>query len=205
MLGLFSDQRVWQTRAMAKPLILQTPRLNASPIEPDDFALLRELHGDAKVMRSLSVDGLPVPESTTQDFLENAETHWRDHDFGVWALTLNECGTFVGYCGLRHVNLEGRPEVELLYALSSSHWGNGLASEAARAVIDIAFSSLKLETVAAYTLPTNKASQRVMEKSGMRYERYITHASLPHLLYRITALQYQMSRQIKPAGQSRAS
>lgn len=156
-------------------------------------------------MRTLSADGLPALESDTEEFLKNAETHWQEHKFGIWALALNADDRFAGYCGLRRIEVEGHSEVELLYALLSAHWGHGLASEAARGVIDIAFSSLKLKTVMSYTLPTNMGSRRVMEKSSMRYERYITHAGLPHVLYRITALQHQMSRQIKPGKQSRAS
>lgn len=188
---------------MSKRPILKTSRLRASAIKTGDFEALRGLHDDEKVMRSLSVDGRPMLESDTKDFLKSAAAHWGEHRFGIWALKHKSDGAFVGYCGLRRTELEDLGEVELLYALAASRWGDGLATEAARAVIDIAFSSLKLKTVAAWALPTNMASRRVMEKSAMRYERYITHSGLPHVLYRITALQHQMARQIKPSEQSK--
>ena len=62
-----------------------------------------------------------------------------------------------------------------------------LATEMAKAYIQIAFNELKLANVVSFTLHTNRASQRVMEKAGMKYERDIIHADLPHVLYRLRA------------------
>ena len=57
----------------------------------------------------------------------------------------------------------------------------------AQAVLRLAFDPLKLPSVVAFTLHTNRASQRVMEKCGMQYQRDITHTNLPHVLYRAAA------------------
>jgi RimJ/RimL family protein N-acetyltransferase len=53
-------------------------------------------------------------------------------------------------------------------------------------ILKIGFELLKLPEIVCFTLTTNKASQRVMEKLGFKYERDIIHAHLPHLLYRLT-------------------
>ena len=82
-------------------------------------------------------------------------------------------------------SVEGKSEVEVLYALRPDFWGNNLATEMARAVVQFVFGRLRLMELVAYTLPTNAASRRVMEKCGFEYEKEIVHAGLPHVLYRL--------------------
>ena len=77
--------------------------------------------------------------------------------------------------------------MELAYALRSEYWGRGLATELARAAVAAGFERLGLEDIVAFTLPTNRSSWRVMEKTGFGYERDVVYAGLPHMLYRVTA------------------
>jgi RimJ/RimL family protein N-acetyltransferase len=76
--------------------------------------------------------------------------------------------------------------VELAYALAAEYWNRGLATEMARAILNLAFERLGLTNVVCFTLPTNRASRRVMEKVGFDYEREVTHVGSSHVLYRIT-------------------
>ena len=69
----------------------------------------------------------------------------------------------------------------------ADRWGQGLATEMAEAAVDAALRKLQLASLVAFTLPSNKASSRVMEKVGFSYERDIVYADLPHVLYRLTA------------------
>ncbi len=80
--------------------------------------------------------------------------------------------------------LGGADEVELAYAVMAEFWGRGLASEMALASLQLGFAHLGLAEIVAFTLTTNAASRRVMEKIGFRFERDIVHAGLPHVLYR---------------------
>lgn len=82
--------------------------------------------------------------------------------------------------------MEGQDEVEVGYSFDSACWGRGLATEVATACLEIARDTLRLPSVVAVTLPTNQRSQRVMSKIGMRFEREVDHAGLPHVLFRIT-------------------
>jgi [ribosomal protein S5]-alanine N-acetyltransferase len=72
----------------------------------------------------------------------------------------------------------------------ASFWGSGLATEMAGAILTVAFEHLGLADVVAFTLTTNQASRRVMEKVGCQFEREIVHAGLPHVLYRIKREEY---------------
>ena len=69
--------------------------------------------------------------------------------------------------GLRHVTIGGREEVEVGYGLRAEFWGQGLATELASASVRVAFEILGLPELVSFTLPTNRASRRVMEKVGM--------------------------------------
>ena len=158
-----------------------TARLAATRRSAADYDDLRRLHQDPVAMATLSADGQPLTAEQTRASLE----HWERHGFGVWTFRDLADGAFVGYCGLRHDLMDGRQEVELLYALLPAYWGRSLASEMAAAELAIGFEQLGLADVIAYTLTTNRASRRVMEKAGFSYERDIVHVGLPHVLYRL--------------------
>ena len=91
----------------------------------------------------------------------------------------------VGQGGLQTSFIAGVDEVEVAWAIVPERWGQGLATELARAATEAAFGQLGLPEIVAFTLPENVASRRVMEKSGFEFERGIVHAGLPHLLYRL--------------------
>jgi RimJ/RimL family protein N-acetyltransferase len=173
---------------MAAPIeTFETARLIAERRRAADFDDLRRLHQDPRAMATLSVDGRPLLAQQTRKGLRASLDHWRRYGYGTWTFRDKADQQFVGYCGLRQVDLDGHAEVELLYALMPAYWGRGLATEMACAVLAIGFERLGVASVIAYTLATNRASQRVMEKAGLTYERDIVHVGLPHVLYRITA------------------
>jgi ribosomal-protein-alanine N-acetyltransferase len=146
------------------------------------------LFSDPRVMATLG--GL-VPEAVIQERFERLLRNWVDDDFGLWILRDRESGAFIGRGGLRRLTLEGKPEVEVGYALLPEFWGRGLATELAQESVRAAFEELQLPDLVCFPLPTNKASQRVMEKAGFRYERDGTYADLPHRFCRLTAAQWR--------------
>jgi len=164
---------------------LQTPRLLGRPISFLDFGRLRSIHGDPRVATTLSANGLPFSVAHTRRSVQSWTQHWQDHGFGVWMFHKPD-GEFVGYAGLMLSSVDGKPEVELLYAIRSEFWKGGYATEMATAVVRFAFESAGLSKLVAFTLPTNLGSRRVMEKCGFQYERNIEHGGLPHVLYRLS-------------------
>lgn len=175
---------------MATTATLRTARLEGRPIAIGDFAALRMLHSDPRVCATITVDGQPLSEEQTKDSIASWMSHWANHGFGVW-MFCNHDGEFVGYAGVKHCEVEGQPEIELLYGIRPSFWKMNLATEMSKAVLQFGFEHAHLKQVVAFTLTTNIGSQRVMEKCGFRYERDITHAGLPHVLYRLSVSQFQ--------------
>jgi ribosomal-protein-alanine N-acetyltransferase len=160
----------------------QTPRLLLCRMMAKDLDDLTRMHLDSRVMATLG--GVRTPE-VTRDWMERQLEHWRQYGFGLWLARERGTGRFVGRGGLHHVEIDGRDEIEVGYSLVPEFWGRGLATELARAIIDVAFTILDLPELVCFTLTTNFASQRVMQKAGFRFERELLYKELPHVLYRM--------------------
>ncbi|MVW79616.1 GNAT family N-acetyltransferase [Bordetella sp. 02P26C-1] len=114
--------------------------------------------------------------------------------WGLWAVEYKPTKQFIGFLGLHvpTVELPFSPCVEIGWRLERHHWGNGLATEGAKAVLDFAFDDLALPEVVSFTSLNNKRSERVMQKLGMvRDALTFQHPALPeghelreHVLYR---------------------
>jgi [ribosomal protein S5]-alanine N-acetyltransferase len=112
-------------------------------------------------------DAAPVARETVDDVIAGSRRTFADRGFGLYVVALRKApAEVVGFAGLRPT---GADEVELLYALLPAHWGQGLATEAARAVLDHAFLALPLTRILAGADPPNAASFAVMERLGMTY------------------------------------
>jgi ribosomal-protein-alanine N-acetyltransferase len=169
---------------------LRTLRLIGTPASLSDFADIRRLHSDSRVMATLSADGNTLSEEHSRAFLERAADHWKAHGFGLWICREATSGDFVGYGGIRQTTVEARDQVELAYAIRSEHWGNGFATEISIAALKQGFHELHLDQIVAFTLTHNRASRGVMERCGFTYQRDIVHAGLPHVLYLLEARNF---------------
>ena len=171
-------------RPVSLPLSLDsfsTARLDAERLTADHWDDLRCMDQDERFMAEL---GGVRDEAGTRAYLERNLAHWAAHSFGLWMLRDRDTGTVIGRALLRHLDVDGVDEVETGYGFLPDLWGRGLATEIARACVHIGRERLGLASVVGITAPTNTASQQVMRKAGLQYERGIVHAGLPHLLFR---------------------
>ena len=86
---------------------------------------------------------------------------------GRWAIHLKSNDEFIGWCGLKHIIEEN--EIDLGYRLFEKYWGNGYASEAAKATLDYGVNNLKLTNIIARAAKDNVASINVIKKLGLVY------------------------------------
>jgi len=133
-----------------------------------------------------TLGGLQKPARIEQLF-DRGSDHWDEHGFGLWMLFDRPSGEHIGHASLLWSDSHGPREVELGYALLPAAWCGGLATEAARLLVDTAFGMLRLPTLVAATLPTNIGSRRVLERAGFCYERDFVKARWLHVLYRQNA------------------
>jgi [ribosomal protein S5]-alanine N-acetyltransferase len=130
----------------------------------------------------------PFPDLTEEDvaaMLGDDLRHWGEYGYGPWAVIDDESGEYLGRVGLRQTVVEAIPEVELAWTIDPDRHGEGLATAAARAGLELA-RDRGLPEIVALALPNNFASRAVAEKIGLQYEGKIEHAGLPHVIYRLS-------------------
>jgi RimJ/RimL family protein N-acetyltransferase len=93
--------------------------------------------------------------------------------FGMYAVELKSVASTIGMCGL--LKRDSLPDVDIGYALLTTHAGHGYALEAARACVDLARGQFKLSRLIAITLPDNARSAQLLLRLGMRFERLLPH------------------------------
>ena len=147
---------------------------------PEVSRLLR----DPRVAATGWPGGRPPSERDVVISLEDKERHWARYGFGMWLMRDRATGEMVGRGGLQWTAyVRELDEVEVGWSVMPERWGEGLATELARASVDVAFGPLGLDQIVAFTLPDNVASRRVMEKAEFEYDRDILHVGVPHVLY----------------------
>jgi RimJ/RimL family protein N-acetyltransferase len=160
---------------------LRSQRLRGEPLTMAHRDALQRMHDDPLGMAMLG--GVRTP-AETQAYLERNVGHWERYGYGVWMLREMGSNAMVGRAVLRHLDLDGVDEVEVGYGFYPAYWGKGLATEICRACIAAGREQVGLGSMVALTLPANQASQHVMRKSGMVFERDLEHGGTPHVLFR---------------------
>lgn len=167
---------------------IDTPRLTGVLLGGggDDEAAMRRIHGDPRAAATLTADKRPVPLARTRGVIDEMHRQQMADGFGLWLFRFrdHDGDGFAGYCGLRRQTVRNRPEIELLYAVMPDLWRRGVATEMAAGVLAAADETFRLRETVAFTLTTNRASARVMEKNGFKFEMNFRREGLPHLLYR---------------------
>jgi ribosomal-protein-alanine N-acetyltransferase len=163
---------------------LETDRMVCERIQLDQAAEHLRLLLDPRVSATLWPRRELPSEADVLDGLLAKVEHWERHGFGMWLLRERETGEMIGRGGLQYTYTAGLNDVEAGWAVVPERWGQGFATELAQASVEVAFEQLDLLEIIAFSLPTNVASRRVMEKAGFEFERDIVHAGLPHVLYR---------------------
>lgn len=116
------------------------------------------------------------PHDSKVESLEIMQSLFIDK-YDSWAVVYKETGRVIGSIGYEiDVRRPGVNCRELGYALGEDHWGKGIMTEAAKAVIRFAFEEMAVDMISVYRGPLNARSGRVIEKCGFRYEGTLRNA-----------------------------
>lgn len=148
---------------------LVTPRLILRRWREEDVAPMAAVNADPEVMRWIR-DGSVRDEEQTRAGIEAWESEWESRGFGLFAVETRATGELAGFTGLSvpHFLPEVLPAVEAGWRLGRSHWGKGLATEAAAAAVRFGFEECGLERIVSIAQVGNDASERIMTRLGMR-------------------------------------
>ena len=162
------------------PTAFALGRLHAERLIDAHLPVLRRMHGNAQMAAALGAR--TAAESVTS--LQRNLAHWDRFGFGLWVLRDLGTGRVAGTAGLRHRDIDSVAEVELRCALFPEFWGRGLGTDAARACVTIGRDWLGLPSVVGLAWRTSAASQRVLVKAGLVFEREVARRNVQRLLFR---------------------
>ncbi len=157
-------------RGCLEVTVFRTQRIAFRPIQQEDLEWLLRLDSDPEVMRFIS-KGVATPrERMEQVLLPRILGYYRESPpQGFWAGEMLDGSGLMGWFHLRPDKFTPA-EMELGYRLERRFWGRGLATEASSEIVRLALGTWGYPKVSARTLVTNVASQRVMQKSGLKFE-----------------------------------
>ena len=164
-------------------LIIETPRLLLRSMRATDIDELMNIFGDPKVMASFNTG--PFERTQMQHWIKGNLEHQAMYGYGLFSVFLKSEGVLIGDCGLENMVVDGNQETELGYDFRSDYWNQGFATEAALAVRDYAFKTLRLPGLISLIRIGNNASRRVSEKIRMHFEVEITKNDISYWKYSI--------------------
>ncbi|MEM9985822.1 MAG: GNAT family N-acetyltransferase [Bacteroidota bacterium] len=127
---------------------------------------------------------------------------YEEAGYTFYAVEVAETQDFIGFIGLIPLDIEVNfaSGIEIGWRLKRSAWGQGYATEGAKACLELAFSELKAPEIYSFTATSNRRSERVMQRIGMKHTGEFDHPKLTpghplerHVLYRITSEEFSHS------------
>jgi len=165
---------------------IRTPRLVLRPTRPSDAPRFAQIQSNWNVTQMLRLAPWPVVEAEMAAWVDTHASEWAAGT--AYRFAVERDGQVIGCCDVD--DIEG-DKGEIGYWYDEAHWGAGVASEAARALVHLALSDLGLARLEAGHAADNPASGKVLEKVGFRFQADITRYSRPHdrdMPYRTYAL-----------------
>ena len=163
------------------PPILQTSRLQLTPLEVSDLDQLIDLFPPDSPTNTAKPRYWTTESILTRELLTAFQT---------WTVRLGTSSECIGHCGLTELTIDGVDELEIGYRIGEQYQGRGYATEAASAVRKLLFDH-GVDHVISAIASDNTASQRVAQKNGMRWERQSLCLGKPVEIYGITRSDFE--------------
>ena len=166
--------------------VLETERLMLRPRTIEDLDACVAMDLDPRVHRYI-FERAPEPVAH-RNALTARMTSGAPAVGGYWMVARQGEADALGWCAL--FPLENTGQIELAYRYRPEAWGQGVATEAARAALAYGFGVLKLDPIVAVTHPENEGSKRVLAKLGFRYQGAATHYNRRVSAFRLFRASY---------------
>ena len=183
---------------MRKLPIIETERLILRTYAQEDMETIFQMITDPDVRRFF-----PDRTHNREDILASLPARmefWKQNGFGQFGVFEKESVNLAGYCGLKP--LDETDEIEIYYGFFRDAWGKGYATESATAVLRFGFEETPLERIVGCTHTENFASQKVLEKIGLKHKGKAFHYDMDLFYfalmkgdYHVPASEYLLSWQ----------
>lgn len=150
---------------------IETPRLTLREMTTADDKFIFSLMNEPAYVQYIGDRGIRTLENARTYILDKFVASYAKLGYGLYLVELKHRPAAVGICGF--VKRDSLEHPDIGFALLHEHWSRGFAFEAARAVLDYGFGTLKLKTVLGVTLPDNHRSIRLLEKLGLKFQKMV--------------------------------
>lgn len=147
--------------------IIETSRTVLRKLRMNDLNDVASIFSNPRVMKYLGLNGQPISRAETRDLLKSMIGLWQAKGYGRMAVISKQNNKLIGVAGLRC--FEG--DAEIFYLLDEPYWGQGLATEIGRAILEYGFATYNFPRIIAITRPANAATLRVLDKIGLKFEK----------------------------------
>jgi RimJ/RimL family protein N-acetyltransferase len=161
--------------------IVETHRLKLREFSPGDLDEVAAMVADPDQMRFYPC---PKTRDEASAWISRNLVLYTELGFGFWLIESLLTSDFLGYCGIRPLVVDdGASETEIGWHIRKTAWNQGIATEAAMAVRDVAFARFALSRLVAIIHPEHIASRRVAENIGMQDEKTTVIDDYPAVIY----------------------
>ncbi len=165
-------------------IVLETERLILRRLVESDLDALFALYRDIEIRRHFP-EGVLTLEETKEELEWFLQGHPKYPALGLWATIHRETGQFIGRCGLLPWTIDGALEIEVAYMIDKRYWRQGLAKEAAKALVRHGFDELRLPRLIALIDPEHTASIRTAQRAGLTFDQEIEMDGVLSAVYAI--------------------
>lgn len=172
-------------------IYFETQRLIFRDWKEQDLKEFRIMNKDIRVMKYFPNT---LTEQETDAFYHRIQDEFKNYGYGLYAVETKHNSEFIGFLGFHRATFKATftPCVEIGWRLKFEAWGNGYATEGAKACLKYGFESLNFQEIYSFTAKTNFQSENVMKKIGMSKITEFKHPNVDensplweHVLYYI--------------------
>jgi len=151
-----------------KTQIITTKRLSMRPLSIKDASFIITQYNEATFLEHIGDKNIRTVDDAIESVISKAQESYRQYGIGLFLVTLRECGTPIGTCGL--LQRENVKNFDIGYAVLEKYHRQGYVMEAAQAMLEHAKNELGLKKVLGYSAPMNTVSIGVLQKLGFEAE-----------------------------------
>jgi RimJ/RimL family protein N-acetyltransferase len=152
--------------------VCETPRLSVRRLSSDDAAFLVQLLNEPSFIENIGDRGVRSLDDARAYFAKGPAASYEKYGFGLFHVSLKESREPIGLCGL--LKRDWLEDVDVGFAFLPQYFGRGYASESAQAVIEWGRREKGIQRFCGITKADNTGSIHVLEKLGMKFDRFVT-------------------------------
>lgn len=150
-------------------ILAETRRLLIRSWKPADIESYAKIVANPAVMQFIG-KGEVQSYDDAENYIRECQAHFSSHGWSRFAVECRETQTLAGFCGFKHYN----GELDFGWRYAPEFWNRGIGTEAARAVLDLGIKVFKFPRIVCIAYEENKASIRIIEKLGLKFEKNLT-------------------------------